>query len=221
MKRRWDLKQVPETATFPREKNNNNVALHPGSFRDAGSATLEVQKFKRTPAAHKYSISRTRQGSAPVIPPTARSTSPSSPNGPRPGCAGCPTQRPRGKRAAKKIRGRESERERGARGATARGGKGAGSPGAGGGWARAPPPLPLLQGCGPQRPRAQHPRAEGGAAAAGAWVPPPPAPARRLRRGRQQLQAAPQRSSPRHPGGELYPQTEAKFAPRGLLAHSL
>lgn len=76
LQRRWDLNQVPETATLPRLGGGaGDVALDPGSFKDAGSATLEAQKFKRTPASHKCSISRRRQGSAPGIPPTARSTS--------------------------------------------------------------------------------------------------------------------------------------------------
>lgn len=136
-----------------------------------------------------------------------------SPSSPKLGRADRSTQRPRG---SKRSRAKKRRWRGGGAGRRALGGgvgreagkraRSVGSPDAMVGQARAaPPPLLLLFGHGPQRPRTQRPSAAEGATVAGARVPPPPAPQRRLRRRRKQLQAAPQRSPPHHPGGEPAP----------------
>lgn len=170
-----------------------NVALHPGSSRNSGSATHCVRKFKRTPATHERSTCGTRPGSAGGNPSPLHSRK--RPNSPGLGRAHCSTLS-----ATRPPRSREREARALRLGAPRRGGpaaRGASSPGAG---ERRAPSLPPLHGQGPRRPGAQRPRAAGGDAAR-ARVPPPAAPPRRLARGRQQLPAAPQCARPHHPRG--------------------
>ncbi|XP_054582597.1 proline-rich protein HaeIII subfamily 1 [Eptesicus fuscus] len=195
----------PRDGVSPRGENSHQCGSSP---RQLQAHVAEVRKCQRSPALTSAAspLGGRARGR---VPPPARPPARAPGRGPtrrlRERRGGAREPRAEGGRHARDPAGRARRR--------AAGGAVAGSPGAGRDRrTRAPAPLPRLL----LRPEPQRPRAAGVAVAAGARVPPPPAPSRRLLRGRQQLQAAPQRPPPHHPGSEPWPGPRRPRAARGM-----